>query len=121
MARPSDRGGKKKPRRADLSPGRDEMVQKDKISRRDLIKTGAVAGAAAAAGSLASPNVATAQAQGLPARWDREVDVVVIGSGAAGMPAAIAAREAGSSVILSATAPSIADTSVTWWSISASC
>ncbi len=36
----------------------------------------------------------------LHAAWDREADVVVIGSGATGMPAAIVAREAGSSVIL---------------------
>jgi succinate dehydrogenase/fumarate reductase flavoprotein subunit len=33
-------------------------------------------------------------------RWDREADVVVIGSGATGMPAAIVAREAGASVIV---------------------
>src|ERR1700761_1800580 len=33
-------------------------------------------------------------------RWDREADVVVIGSGASGLPAAIVAREAGSSVIV---------------------
>ncbi len=32
--------------------------------------------------------------------WQREADVVVIGSGAAGLPAAIAAREAGASVIV---------------------
>src|SRR5437868_10264229 len=100
MARPSDRCPKKKTRRSDLSPGRDEMATKNKISRRDLIKTGAVAGAAAAAGGLASPNLAAAQAQALPTRWDREADVVVIGAGAAGMPAAISAREAGSSVII---------------------
>ena len=30
--------------------------------------------------------------------WDREADVVVIGSGATGLPAAIVAREAGASV-----------------------
>ena len=83
------------------------MAQKDKISRRDLIKTGAVAGAAAAAGGLASPNIASAQAQGLPTRWDREADVVVIGAGATGMPAAIAAREAGSSVIIIEAEPDI--------------
>jgi len=35
-----------------------------------------------------------------PARWDLEADVVVIGAGATGLPAAIVAREAGSSVIL---------------------
>src|ERR1700704_4931385 len=107
MARPSGRCRKKKTRRSDLSPGRDAMAQKDKISRRDLIKTGAVAGAAAAAGGLASPNIASAQAQGLPARWDREVAVLVIGSGATGMPAAIAAREAGSSVIIIEAEPDI--------------
>ena len=32
--------------------------------------------------------------------WDREADIVVIGSGATGMPAAIVAREAGASVIV---------------------
>jgi succinate dehydrogenase/fumarate reductase flavoprotein subunit len=32
--------------------------------------------------------------------WQREADIVVIGSGATGMPAAIVAREAGASVIL---------------------
>jgi hypothetical protein len=35
-----------------------------------------------------------------PASWDHQADIVVIGSGAAGLPAAIAAREAGASVIL---------------------
>src|ERR1700692_4771605 len=35
-----------------------------------------------------------------PMTWDREADVVVIGSGAAGLPAAIVAREAGASVII---------------------
>src|ERR1700732_2297561 len=83
------------------------MAQKNKISRRDLIKTGAVAGAAATAGGLVAPNVASAQAQGLPTRWDREADVVVIGSGAAGMTSAIAAREAGSSVVIIEAEPDI--------------
>ena len=35
-----------------------------------------------------------------PSHWDREADVVVIGSGATGLPAAIVAREAGASVII---------------------
>src|ERR1700691_5177556 len=38
--------------------------------------------------------------RGCPAAWQREADVVVIGSGATGLPAAIVAREAGASVIL---------------------
>jgi succinate dehydrogenase/fumarate reductase flavoprotein subunit len=41
-----------------------------------------------------------AQGTDAPAAWDREADVVVIGAGATGLPASIAAREAGSSVIL---------------------
>lgn len=36
----------------------------------------------------------------IPARWDLEADVVVIGSGATGIPAAIRARDAGASVIV---------------------
>ncbi len=35
-----------------------------------------------------------------PRKWQREADVVVIGSGAMGLPAAIMAREAGASVIV---------------------
>jgi FAD binding domain len=35
-----------------------------------------------------------------PSHWDREADIVVIGSGAAGLPAAVVAREAGASVIV---------------------
>ncbi len=50
---------------------------------------------------LASGSV-TVSATAVPApdRWDEEADVVVIGSGASGLPAAIIAREAGASVIL---------------------
>jgi succinate dehydrogenase/fumarate reductase flavoprotein subunit len=40
------------------------------------------------------------QALRLPTQWDRDADVVVIGAGATGLPAAIVAREAGCSVIL---------------------
>jgi succinate dehydrogenase/fumarate reductase flavoprotein subunit len=50
-----------------------------------------------AAGSAISPTVQTVA---VPAAWDREADVVVIGAGATGLPAAIVAREAGASVIL---------------------
>ncbi len=64
-----------------------------RIKRRDFL-VGGLAGGAAAAG-LATR--AEAQAR---VTWDREADVVVIGSGASGLPAAIVAREAGSSVIL---------------------
>jgi len=52
------------------------------------------------AGGLDGPAPAVARALQTPAKWEREADIVVIGSGATGLPAAIVAREAGASVIL---------------------
>jgi hypothetical protein len=67
------------------------------FSRRDFIKSSATgAGAAAVAGLLA----AETSAQTRPERWEHEADVVVIGAGATGLPAAIQAAEGGASVIL---------------------
>jgi len=73
---------------------------KSTISRRNLLKSATIAGAAVAATGLAPLNEASAQAAPTPGKWDREADIVVIGSGATGLPAAIIAREAGASVIL---------------------
>ena len=67
------------------------------IGRRDFIKKGAAIGVGATA--LAGLETPEANAQA-PARWDLEADVVVIGSGATGMPAAIRARDQGASVIV---------------------
>ncbi len=75
-------------------------MAKSNLTRRDLIRNAGLAGAAAAVGGLIAPTAASAQAATPPTRWDREADVVVIGAGAAGMPAAIVARESGSSVIV---------------------
>ena len=88
------------------STGQDRLQQSHddgaagSLNRRRFLTSGAAAGAVAA--------TTTAQAQ--PARgadtitqaitWDREADVVVIGAGAGGLPAAIAAREKGASVII---------------------
>jgi succinate dehydrogenase/fumarate reductase flavoprotein subunit len=70
------------------------------INRRDLLRGGGMA-AAVAAGGIAGDAAAQSQAAlRLPTRWDHEADVVVIGSGASGFPAAIRARENGSSVII---------------------
>jgi hypothetical protein len=80
------------------------MDEKEKtgISRRDFIRvTGAGAAAIAGTGVL-SPWAAKAQgtAPSIPTKWDLEADVVVIGSGAVGIPAAIRAADAGASVIV---------------------
>ena len=51
-------------------------------------------------GGLDGPEPSGAQALPGPANWDREADIVVIGAGATGLPAAIVAREGGASVIV---------------------
>jgi ribulose 1,5-bisphosphate synthetase/thiazole synthase len=67
------------------------------ITRRELL-----AGGAGVAASTAVGLTKLARAQMAPSRikWHREADIVVIGSGATGIPAAIVAREGGSSVVL---------------------
>src|SRR5947209_2929838 len=70
---------------------------KKRLSRRDFVKTaGAGVGAAALSGLAAE----YAEAQGRPPHWDKQADIVVVGAGAAGLPAAIEASENGASVIL---------------------
>ena len=68
-------------------------------SRREFVKNSAVVGTAAAVGVGESPFLtSTGQAQAI--EWDRRADVVVIGAGAGGFAAAIAARDQGASVML---------------------
>jgi hypothetical protein len=69
------------------------------LSRRDILTGGMAAGVGAA--MLSVPSVA--QAQATPQQditWDYEADVVICGAGAVGLSAAIAARDAGLSVIV---------------------
>jgi len=62
-----------------------------KINRRTLL----------AGGGVAASIAGTQQASAAPAvKWNRVVDVVVVGAGATGLPAAIVAREAGNSVVI---------------------
>jgi succinate dehydrogenase/fumarate reductase flavoprotein subunit len=75
----------------------DTNEDKKRLSRRGFVKTAAVGVGAAALGGLGAEQ---AQAQGRPPHWDKLADIVVIGAGAAGLPAAIEAAENGSSVIL---------------------
>ena len=73
--------------------------KKPRISRRDFITTGA-AGAAVGVGATALTGLGTQEVQAQVPSWDREVDIVVVGSGAAGLPAAIRARDRQASVIV---------------------
>ena len=64
------------------------------VNRRDVLLKGGATAAALATTTAAQP--AAAQAM----QWHHTADIVVIGSGASGLPAAIVAKEAGSSVIV---------------------
>jgi hypothetical protein len=78
------------------------MARKEKsgVSRRGFLVKGGAAGVGVTA-LVSGGDSPTAQAQqAVPRRWDREVDVVVVGAGAAGMPAAVRARDLGRTVIV---------------------
>lgn len=74
------------------------MSKKKGLTRREFLRNTVIAGAAVVTSSLIPRS--SVSAQGGPVKWDKEADVVVIGAGAAGLPAAIEAVEKGASVIL---------------------
>lgn len=78
-----------------MSPKR----QKAEVSRRKFLTGGAAAAAGAGATALVGLG-GEEQTQAQALRWQREADIVVVGSGAAGLPAAIRARDRKASVIV---------------------
>ena len=64
------------------------------LNRRSLIKGSVAAGVTALFGTAAQASTK------VPAKWDETHDVVVIGSGFAGLACAIEARKAGASVLI---------------------
>jgi NADPH-dependent 2,4-dienoyl-CoA reductase/sulfur reductase-like enzyme len=74
---------------------RNKPDQKNAFSRRDFIKA-----TAAGAGAAAWMGASVEQAEARPGHWDKEADVVVVGAGATGLPAAIQAIEAGATVTM---------------------
>src|SRR5262249_56375664 len=81
------------------SDQKDRNLQGEKaVSRRDFVKKGA-AGVSAAV--LSTSGTALAQVSPVNAiKWNFEADVVIIGGGCTGLPAAIRARDLGASVIV---------------------
>jgi urocanate reductase len=74
----------------DRDPGSPESV-----SRRAFLSKGA-----AGVSAVALTGVAAQEAKAQAIRWDHTADVVIIGAGVAGLPAAITARDLGASVII---------------------
>lgn len=73
------------------------------VSRRSILKGAVAMGAAAASGialNMAAPGAAEAMIKKLPAKWDETWDVVVIGSGFAGLAAAAEAAGNGAKVVV---------------------
>src|SRR5882762_10995806 len=81
------------------SDQKDRKLQGNKaVSRRDFVKKGATGVGAAV---LSMSGTALAQVSPVNAiRWNYEADVVIIGAGCTGLPAAIRARDLGASVIV---------------------
>jgi flavocytochrome c len=78
----------------------DKTKKDQKLSRRGFLKTsGGAALAGMAAGSLFSITP-KAFGSGIPEKWDEQFDVVIVGSGFAGLAAAIEAKQAGASVLV---------------------
>jgi len=76
------------------------MAQKE-ISRKAFLKGMAAVGATSAAVSaLAGCAQKPAGESSIPAKWDRETEVLIIGTGFAGLAAAIEAQNAGSQVLV---------------------
>lgn len=73
------------------------------VSRRTLLQGAVTLGIAAAGGlalNLAKPEAAEAGLRSMPAKWDETIDVVVVGSGFAGLSAAAEAGAQGHTVVI---------------------
>jgi fumarate reductase flavoprotein subunit len=81
----------------------------DNKGTKEITRRGFIKGAAIGAGaiSLAGLNVKGVDAAPPPKKWDKEVDVVVVGAGGAGLMAAIEAKDAKASVLVLEKAPTV--------------
>lgn len=81
-----------------------DKIEEKGVSRRSVLKGAVAFGAIAAGGgmalNLASPGTAEAIVRKMPAKWDETWDVIVVGSGFAGLAAAAEAAGAGAKVVV---------------------
>ncbi len=76
---------------------KEQKTEAGGVTRRQLIAGAAVTAGVVGTGMLLPRSL---QAVEVPKKWDREVDVVIVGTGFAGLSAAIEAHDAGAKVIL---------------------
>ncbi len=83
-------------------------------TRREFLKKGTAAGAVAAGGMAMAliPGKGNARTFPVPPKWDKEYDIIVIGSGFAGLAAAITAKEAGEDAIILEKMPAVGGNSI---------
>ena len=70
------------------------------VNRRDFLKGSATAAAAVVTAGAAAAPISAAAGASVPAKWNKEADVVVVGTGHAGLAAAITAADAGARVVI---------------------
>jgi succinate dehydrogenase/fumarate reductase flavoprotein subunit len=77
------------------------MSKENSVNRRDFMKKTMLAGATVAAvGALGSQVSTPAVAASVSQKWNKEVDVIVVGTGFTGLAAGITAMEAGTKVVV---------------------
>lgn len=74
----------------------------EKESKKGLTRRGFIKGAAVGGGAIALTGLGLKEVKAVPApkKWDKEADIVIVGSGFAGLAAAIIAHDAGAKVIV---------------------
>ena len=95
---------KKRERNGNESKGIEATTSSTSVSRRSVIKgaigLGVLASTGGLAMNLASPGSAGAAVKQMPRKWDETIDVVVVGSGFAGLAAAAEAAGQGAKVVV---------------------
>jgi 3-oxosteroid 1-dehydrogenase len=81
-------------------------VRQSRLSRRDFVVAGGAGLGLSAIAASSTPALSAASVTS----WDREADIVVVGSGAAASAAAITAHTAGASVLMLEKAPVLGGT-----------
>ena len=77
----------------------EEKEMSKEITRRSFLKEIGVVGGAAAMSSMLSGCSKSNTGVNIPEKWDREIDVLVVGFGIAGASAALNAKKAGANAL----------------------